>query len=82
MTVTFKLYASLTRHLPPGTKDHRVVLEVPEGTSPLQVLEQHGVPQAEVHLVLVNGLFLHHSDRSQPLMDGDELAVWPAVAGG
>lgn len=82
MTLTFKLYASLTRYLPAETKDHRVVLEVREGTSAVQVLEQHGVPQADVRLVLVNGLFVPHSERAKPLRDGDELAVWPAVAGG
>ncbi len=82
MKLTFKLYASLTPYLPAGAKDHRVELEVRDGTSPLQVLEQHGVPQADVHLVLVNGLFVPHSERARPLREGDELAVWPAVAGG
>ena len=82
MTLTFKLFASLTQYLPPGADDHRVVITVPENASPNQVLERHGVPIPQVHLVLVNGIFVPPSERDNPLRDGDELAVWPAVAGG
>jgi len=82
MSITFKLYASLMDYLPREARGHAVTLEVPEGTSPIQVLEQHGVPLAEVHLVLVNGVFVPPSQRQQPLQAGDVLAVWPAVAGG
>ena len=80
--ITFKLYASLMEYLPREARGHAVMLDVPEGTSPIQVLEQHGVPLAEVHLVLVNGVFVPPSQRQQPLQAGDVLAVWPAVAGG
>lgn len=82
MQLTFKLYASLTPYLPQGTAGHQVRIEVPSGTTAIEVLEQHGVPTAQVHLVLVNGLFVPPSSRADPLEDGDELAVWPAVAGG
>ena len=82
MKVAFKLYASLSAHLPAGAERNSVVLDVPEGTSPMQLLERYGVPLAEVHLVLVNGVFLPPGARGEPLTEGDELAVWPAVAGG
>jgi len=82
MKVAFKLYASLSAHLPAGAERNRVVLDVPAGTSPMQLLERHGVPLAEVHLVLVNGVFVPPGARGEPLSEGDELAVWPAVAGG
>ncbi len=82
MTITFKLYASLMDYLPREARGHEVALEVPENTTPIQVLEQHGVPLAEVHLVLVNGVFVPPSQRDRPLKPGDVLAVWPAVAGG
>lgn len=80
--VTFKLYASLMDYLPPGAQGHEVQLQVPDGTTPVQILEQHGVPLAEVQLVLVNGVFVPPSQRDRPLNAGDVLAVWPAVAGG
>jgi len=80
--VTFKLYASLMDYLPPDARGHEVALEVEEGTTPIQVLERFGVPLAEVHLVLLNGVFVPPSQRQRPLKAGDVLAVWPAVAGG
>jgi len=82
MTITFKLFASLSRYLPAGAEDHQIRLDVPEGTSPLTLLQCNGVPLAQVHLVLVNGVFVPPGNREHPLRDGDELAVWPAVAGG
>jgi len=82
MTVTFKLFASLSRYLPPGAEDHQIRLDVPEGTSPLALLQSNGVPLGQVHLVLVNGVFVPPSVRDNPLGEGDGLAVWPAVAGG
>lgn len=82
MQLTFKLYASLTPYLPPGSDDHKVEIEVPPGSSPIRVLEHHHVPLADVQLVLVNGVFVPPSERDHALRDGDELAVWPAVAGG
>ena len=82
MQLVFKLYASLSEYLPADAERHLVRLEVPENTSPLNILERFGVPLAEVHLVLVNGVFVPAGERHLPLSNGDELAVWPAVAGG
>ena len=82
MTLTLKLFASLASYLPPGAERNQALIEVPEGTTPLQVLERYRVPTAEVHLVLVNGVFLPPSQRTRALEAGDELAIWPAVAGG
>ena len=82
MRITFKLYASLSQYLPEGAERNKVILDVAPDASPLEILRQHGVPVAQVHLVLVNGLFIPPSERGNALGEGDELAVWPAVAGG
>jgi len=82
MTLTFKLYASLSEYLPPGSNDQQVKVDVAEDTTPVMLLERYGVPLTEVHLVLVNGVFVPPSGRNSPLAEGDQLAVWPAVAGG
>ena len=37
------------------------------------------LPNAEVAIVLVNGV---HSERERPLSDGDQVALWPPIAGG
>lgn len=82
MKVTLKLYASLSDYLPEKRNGNQVDIEVAAGASPLQILEQHGVPFSQVHLVLVNGVFAHPGERGKSLATGDQLAVWPAVAGG
>jgi sulfur carrier protein ThiS len=83
MRVQLELYASLMRHLPAGADRHRVVADVPAGTTPHQLLDRYGVPHEHAHLVLRNGVFLHAAERdSAVLHDGDVIAVWPPVAGG
>jgi sulfur carrier protein ThiS len=82
MTITLKLYASLSAFLPSEANGHKVSVEIDENTSALAVLDRYHVPMAQVHLVLVNGVFIAPSQRDAPLSEGDELAVWPAVAGG
>ena len=84
MQVTFKLFATLMRHLPPGAKRHAVTLEfgAGEAVTPNQLIERFAVPRSEVHLVLVNGVYLSEERRDTPLRDGDQLAIWPPVAGG
>jgi len=82
MKLNFKLYASLSEYLPAGSERHVVILQVPENTSPLTILEKYGIPLAQVHLVLINGVFVPPGKRHLPLTEGDALAVWPAVAGG
>ena len=82
MRITFKLYASLMTHLPAAAEGHRVALTVADDATPIQILEQHGVPLGQVHLVLINGVFVPPGERNRPLHEDDELAVWPAVAGG
>ena len=82
MKVTFKLYASLSSYLPDDAQNHQIELELSEPTSPLQLLARYGVPEADVHLVLINGVFVAPSQRDNALKEGDQLAVWPAIAGG
>jgi len=82
MTVTLKLFASLSRFLPAEKQANQVQIEVPQGTSALEILDRYKVPAGQVHLVLVNGVFLPPGEREQALAPGDELAVWPPVAGG
>ncbi len=84
MHITFKLYASLTQHLPPeARRSNQIALEVPDGTSIAKLIEPFGMPEKLVHLVLVNGVYVPPDQRlSLVPRDGDVLAIWPPIAGG
>ncbi len=82
MKVTFKLFATLMCHLPDNAEKNAVDIEVNEKTSPNDLIAQYAVPQADVHLVLVNGIYINAADRDIALQQGDVVAIWPPVAGG
>lgn len=88
MRVQLKLFATLGEHLPLELDGHRrrgneLPIEVPEGTTVQEVIHRFSLPAGLVHLVLVNGEFIHPSHRStHRLVEGDALAMWPPVAGG
>ena len=82
MRIHFELYASLMAYLPQPSSRHRATLEVADDCTPLQLLDTHGVPREQAHLVCVNGVFVPIEERDKPLNEGDVLAVWPPVAGG
>jgi molybdopterin converting factor small subunit len=81
--ITLKLYANLSRYLPPGAQDNAIDLDVPEGTTVGQLLEKYSIPRAEAHLVLVNGVYRNSTtEADSPVAAGDAVAMWPPVAGG
>jgi sulfur carrier protein ThiS len=84
MKITFKLYASLTQYLPADARtDNRVALDVAEGITIGQVIAPFGLPERQVHLVLVNGVYVPPEERlSHALKPDDVLAIWPPIAGG
>ena len=84
MRITFKLYASLTQHLPAEARQsNRVELDIEEGTPIAKIIEPFGMPEKLVHLVLINGVYVAPEARvTRTLVDGDVLAIWPPIAGG
>jgi sulfur carrier protein ThiS len=84
MRITFKLYASLTQHLPEqARRDNQVSLDIAEGTPIAKIIEPFGMPEKLVHLVLVNGVYVPPAERlSFVPKEGDVLAIWPPIAGG
>ncbi len=83
MLVTLKLYASLGVYLPDGALKNEAKVDVPDGTTIRQLLDNHNVPPVSCHLVLLNGHFQAPAIRAGvKLKEGDAVAVWPPVAGG
>lgn len=83
MKIRFKLFANLTELLPPTRKSNVVELDIDNGTSVQQMIDLYRIPPRSAHLVLLNGLYIAPAERATCcLSEGDELAVWPPVAGG
>ena len=80
MEVNLKLFATLRKKLPPGSKAGKATLTVDDGTTILDVIHQLDIPEDLAHMVLVNGEQTH--DLGQALADGDGLSIFPPVAGG
>lgn len=83
MKMTLKLYAQLGKYLPEGTPANEAEIDIENGTTVLDILNQYQVPLEMCHLVLVNGNYLAPESRGTHQLDNnDHLAVWPPVAGG
>ncbi|MEW5745744.1 MAG: MoaD/ThiS family protein [Nitrospirota bacterium] len=74
MNVVLKLFASLRSYGP----DYQQ-MEVPEDTRLEEVIARLDLPEKMPLLKIVNGKF---ADPKQPLNEGDEIALFPPIAGG
>ena len=83
MQLTFKLFAGLGEFLPADAKNNAIVIDIDENDSVFDVIAKFNIPAEMIHLVLLNGVYLHPQERSEPKFKaGDTLAIWPPVAGG
>ena len=88
MEITLKLFATLGDYLPRELNGrtrvyNQLAVDVAEATTVQAVIEKFNLPSPMAHLVLVNGVFIPRSARATRLLQqGDELAVWPPIAGG
>ncbi|MCZ8014189.1 MAG: MoaD/ThiS family protein [Limnobacter sp.] len=83
MEITFKLFATLTDYLPSNRVDNAVHLQVKDGSTVQQIIDQFHLPEKLTHLVLVNGVYVDPADRSTKVLTSDDvLAIWPPIAGG
>jgi molybdopterin converting factor small subunit len=80
MLIRVKLYASLRRYRPEIALGQSFPCALPDkATVENLIADALGLPSQEVAIMLVNGVY---SDRERPLKDGDQVALWPPIAGG
>ena len=76
MKIKVKVYATLRKYI--GDKSS-TELEVDEGTTVGQVLAELKIPEDQVAFVFVNSV---HKELDYALAQGDDLGVFPPIAGG
>ena len=78
MKVNVKLFATLRKYLP-SQSNQQLSLELSDGATVRQVLEQLGVPEPQVAFAFINS---KRQKLDESLSDGDELGIFPPIAGG
>ncbi len=79
MKIEVALFATLSKYLPPGAQNRRAVIEVKEGATVREVLNQLGIPPDLPNILLVNG---RQAREETVLKDAEALSVFPPLAGG
>jgi molybdopterin converting factor small subunit len=83
MTITLRLFGELKQYAPDGERRGRAVqVELPEGTTALQLILRLGIPYGGDEgqmVVAVNDVEVEHGT---VLRDGDTVSMFEALAGG
>ena len=80
MQLEVKLFANLRKLLPPGSSGSKAKITLEEGATIATLIHHLKVPVELAQMVLVNGEQTREFDR--PLVDGDNISIFPPVAGG
>lgn len=79
MRVRIKLFATLSRYRGDATPGIPFEIEVPEGATLADPVKQLKLPREEVNVLFVNG---RSRSMDWVLGPGDEIGIFPLVAGG
>ncbi len=79
ITVQIRLYATLRRYRPEVKLGESLPMELPEGSTVGQLIARLGIPNRVVKSIFVNR---RPQDLEHVLQNGDEVAIFPPVAGG
>ena len=79
MRITVRLHGTLRKYAPPGAEGNLATIDVPAGSSIADVLTQLGIPPEHAKMAVVGG---QQRDGTDILVDGNELQLFPPLAGG
>ncbi|MCP3690339.1 MAG: MoaD/ThiS family protein [Gammaproteobacteria bacterium] len=83
MKISIEFYASLMKYLPPGGSRFRRHITVDDAMKLNPLIAQYHISAEEAHIVLVNGHFVCGENRTDyVLQENDVVSIWPPVAGG
>ncbi|RLC95788.1 MAG: MoaD/ThiS family protein [Chloroflexi bacterium] len=79
ITVHAKIFATLRRYHTHLGIGEAMPVDLPEGATVGQLIEQLRLPADEVKVVFVNSIV---REENHPLADGDRVGIFPPVGGG
>lgn len=79
MNIEVRLFANLAELLPPGSKNKRAKIDVPEGITIQDLLERLKIPSDITNVIMVNG---SHRSKDTKLNEGDVVSIIPPITGG
>jgi molybdopterin converting factor small subunit len=79
MHVLVKLYASLRKYAPNGSAGSTFEIELPEEATLEDLMRALNIPSDEARIAFVNGII---REIDHTLKSGDEVGLFPPIAGG
>ena len=79
MHITAKLHGTLRKYLPAGSQGNATVVEVSDGATVAEVVGRLSIPQDHARMFVSGD---EHLEATSVLHDGQELNIFPPLAGG
>jgi molybdopterin converting factor small subunit len=79
MTVNVQLFAYFRKEIPGLDAEGRKKVSLPEKAKVSDLLEAIGILPSRFKLIILNGL---HCKEDKALSEGDEVSIFPPIAGG
>ena len=80
MRVQVRLYATFSQFAPSKKAGEPFGVDLEEAATIMDLIRQLGIPEADVHLVMIDGRVIH--ERSVKLAQGARIGLFPPVGGG
>ena len=79
MHVTVKLFATLRKYLPSGADESGLAVQLPDGATVADLIERLRIPPDHAGIIVSDD---EHLEKTTVLTEGQEVNVFPPLAGG